>query len=64
MGMAVSVGARITSHRASPLLSAKSPIKGLNKAGICITVDKRPAWLKVKDSFSIIRGSRGARQLV
>jgi len=64
MGMAVSVGARITSHRARPLLSANSPIKGLNSAGICIIVDNNPAWLKVKESYSIIRGSRGARQLV
>ena len=64
MGMAVRLGARITSQRASPLLSANRPMNGLARDGICITVDNRPAWLRVRDSFSMIRGSNGARKLV
>ena len=64
MGIAVRVGARITSHLASPRLSANNPIKGLARAGICMTVDKSPAWLKVKDNFSMIKGSRGDKKLV
>ena len=64
MGMAVRVGARITSHLASPLLSATRPMKGFSNAGICMTVDKSPAWLRVNDNFSMIRGSRGDKKLV
>ncbi len=64
MGMAVRLGARIMAHRARPLRSARAPIKGFIRAGICMTVDNKPAWNREMESFSMIRGSTGARKLV
>ena len=60
--MAVNPGAKMINQRTLER-SANVPIHGLISAGSCIAVDSRPAWVRVKESFSINSGSSGAKKL-
>lgn len=62
MGIAVSMGAEMIKYL-TLTLSASLPIYGLIRAGTCMIVDRKPAWVSDSENFSIIKGSRGAKKL-
>jgi hypothetical protein len=55
-------GAIIMKYR-TLIRSASLPIYGFNSAGICMIVERKPAWVRDRESFSIRSGRRGERKL-